>query len=213
MQSNARRGSAEAKAWAAETARRVGAEVRRLRSDVHGLSAVQLAERTAELGYPITRGTLAKIESNSRAGKLDVSELVVLAKALRVPPLQLLFSALPDGPVDVLPNVTVRSRDAVTWFSGEEMDHAASVFAVALGVGDDPPAQGENWRMSEPIRRTRKLIGAINACKTAFLEASDERATPVERDNWQRTLHERTRELRDLVGELRRAGMPVTDEE
>ncbi|WP_075237635.1 helix-turn-helix domain-containing protein [Mycobacterium colombiense] len=83
------------------------------------LSASELARRTAELGYPITRGTIAKIESNSRSGKVDVAELLVLAAALDIPPVLLLFSEVVKGPpVHVLPNVRTSAWEAARWMSG-----------------------------------------------------------------------------------------------
>ena len=54
------------------------------------MDGVELAERTAELGYPITRVAISKIERNSREGKLDVAELLVLAEALGIAPVLLL---------------------------------------------------------------------------------------------------------------------------
>lgn len=112
------RGSESAREWASEQAQRVGSEVQRLRRR-RNLSAVQLSERTEELGYPITRGTIAKIEGNHRAGKLDVAEVVVLSAALDVPPVLLLYPAAPDGRVEALPSANCTSDKAVQWFSGE----------------------------------------------------------------------------------------------
>lgn len=103
--------------WSKTLAETVGAEVRRLR-DEQRLSAVALSEITRELGHPITRGTIAKIEGNHRSAKLDVAELLVLAAALNVPPLLLLFPPYPDGHVQPLPDVTTTAYDATEWASG-----------------------------------------------------------------------------------------------
>lgn len=107
-----------AKAWEEALAERVGKAVQRLRTEL-GLTAVQLSERTRELGYPITRVALTKIENNSRAGKLDVAEWVVLAYALDVPPGALLYPDLPDGPVEVLPGWILPSWVALLSLDGE----------------------------------------------------------------------------------------------
>jgi transcriptional regulator with XRE-family HTH domain len=108
-----------AKAFEMGLADRFGFAVRTRRSALK-LSASELAKRTAELGYPITRGAIAKIESNSRSGKVDVAELLVLSAALDIPPVVLLFLIVPiGGPTEVLPGVGVMAEEAVRWVSGQ----------------------------------------------------------------------------------------------
>lgn len=60
----------------------VGAQVRELRL-AHGLSQAELAARCGVLGWSVTRGTVAKIESGDRA--VNDAEVFLLAKALRKP--------------------------------------------------------------------------------------------------------------------------------
>lgn len=129
---------AAAKAWELDLAQRVGEAVQARRKALK-MTAQRLAERTAELGYPITRVAISKIESNKRAGKLDVAELIVLAKGLEMPPILLLYPGFPDGydatvdkrsgpgepytvdfagDVETLPGKSDSSREAVLWFSG-----------------------------------------------------------------------------------------------
>jgi transcriptional regulator with XRE-family HTH domain len=85
----------------------------------HGrLTGQQLADDTERLGYPITRSQIANYESG-RKQSLDVAELLVLAAALGVPPVALLFPNLPDGDVEVLPGQVMASADAMRWFTGE----------------------------------------------------------------------------------------------
>ena len=60
---------------------------------------------------------------------MTTAELVVLAWVLKVPPVGLLYPALPDGLVEIVPGVEKPSIEAVMWFSGE----------IAYGhYGDDP---------------------------------------------------------------------------
>jgi transcriptional regulator with XRE-family HTH domain len=82
------------------------------------LTASELARRTAELGYPISRGAIAKIESNSRSGKVDVAELLVLSAALDIPPALLLFPYFRRSQI-VLPNLLAVGSEAVRWMSGQ----------------------------------------------------------------------------------------------
>jgi len=108
---------AGAKAWELDLAGRVGRAVL-TRRRVLKMTAVQLAERTKKLGYPITRVTVTKIENNTRAGKLDVAELLILAASLNMPPALLLFPDYPGGNCELLPGVDADGQEAVRWLSG-----------------------------------------------------------------------------------------------
>jgi transcriptional regulator with XRE-family HTH domain len=84
------------------------------------LTASELSRRTVELGYPISRGAIAKIESNLRSGKIDVAEVLVLSAALDIPPVLLLFPQFStDGSGAVLPGVLAKEDEAVRWVSGQ----------------------------------------------------------------------------------------------
>jgi transcriptional regulator with XRE-family HTH domain len=116
-------------------------------------SAQWLADQTAELGYPITRAQIANYESGRKKG-LDVAELVVLAAALDVPPIALLYPALPDGPVEWLPGVYFPSHVVAEWFSGEtELTHLS---AERL----DPPAKA-----AELVKAVRERAELLNSAE------------------------------------------------
>lgn len=104
--------------WAGELHKRVALAVKHAR-ERQGISAQQLADTTANLGYPITRNTLTNYE-NGRKQSLDVAELVVLAIALEVPPIMLLFGGHPDDPIEVTPGHAIPTVGALAWFSGDE---------------------------------------------------------------------------------------------
>jgi transcriptional regulator with XRE-family HTH domain len=106
-----------AKEWELELSRRVGTAVQTHRKALK-LTAQQLAERTRDIGYPVSRVAISKIEGNLRAGKLDVAELLILAAALDVPPLVLLFPGLPDEAVEVIPGQPGTSWDGYLWATG-----------------------------------------------------------------------------------------------
>lgn len=82
------------------------------------LSAQQLADATAALGYPITRSQIANYESG-RKQSLEIAELLVLAAALGVPPLSLLFPEQPDRQVEMLPGVHTSTLNAMHRFVGD----------------------------------------------------------------------------------------------
>lgn len=108
-----------AREWELGLSQRFGEAVARRRRAM-GFSAIQLWERTVELGYPVTRIAISKIENNARAGKIDVAELLVLARALEIPPALLLHPAYPDGEVEFLPGWTTDSERVVRWIAGEQ---------------------------------------------------------------------------------------------
>ncbi len=94
-----------------------------------GLSWVKLSERTRELGRPIHRVALSKLEQGDR--DIHVSELVGLAAALNVSPLALLF---PDvlAEVEVLPGRPMSAVEGVSWFTGANDPWGASNAPIRL---------------------------------------------------------------------------------
>ncbi len=78
----------------------------------------QLADACTDLGYRTIRTTLANLE-NGRRKSITVHEMLVIAEALEVPAVQLLFPGLPDSQVEYLPGRTSRSWEAIQRFTGE----------------------------------------------------------------------------------------------
>jgi transcriptional regulator with XRE-family HTH domain len=118
MTEGAKRGSDDARAWASELAEAFGKAVQLHRKRL-GLSAVQLSNRCAEIGYPITRATLAKIETNGRNSKMDLAEILTLAAALEVGPGDLAFPGYPYGLTRATPRATMPSVTARCWFDAD----------------------------------------------------------------------------------------------
>ena len=107
--------------WATGTAKRIGEAVKAARNR-RGWTAARLSEESATLGFPIHRVAIGKLENGHRDAKFDVTELLVLAQALAVSPVWLLFPDLPDGPVEVLPGQEATSGEAMRWFTGEDIE-------------------------------------------------------------------------------------------
>lgn len=101
--------------WSTRLALSVAGEVRRHRQ-AQGLSAQQLADRCTEVGMPIQRSVLANLESGRRT-TITISEVLVLAAALRVPPGLLVFPVGQQESVEMLPNKTESPLAAVDWFA------------------------------------------------------------------------------------------------
>lgn len=105
-----------AKAWTAS----VGQAVKRVRARA-GLTAEGLSERTAQLGYPLSRNAITALETG-RKEFVTVQDVTVLALALHIAPALLLFPVdLTLEPTQLLPTGLALARiDAVDWFSGED---------------------------------------------------------------------------------------------
>ncbi|OBJ53439.1 transcriptional regulator [Mycobacterium sp. 1423905.2] len=141
-----------AKQWQKELAARTGSAVRERRKALD-LTAAGLAERTAELGYPVSRVAIGKIETGHREGKMDLAELLVLAAALAIPPVMLIYPGVPHGPVEVLPGLECDSVDALEWFVGDSPKLAFRM-TERFGV-----SQQEVVDAGEPLLLARELKG------------------------------------------------------
>lgn len=99
------------KSWTTAIAKRV----KDLRAK-KGMKGADLSERTKALGYEIPRSTLANIEIG-RKSSIGVHEIAILAAALEVPPVSLLFDVGSEDLVEVLPGDRRAPIEAVQWFS------------------------------------------------------------------------------------------------
>lgn len=149
-----------AKAFQMDLAARFGSAVSARRKALKR-TASEVARRTAELGYPVSRGAIAQIESNSRSGKVDVAELLILSLALDIPPVLLLFDKFPSSaePVEVLPGLEASVEDGVRWVSGllssprrvvrETFQGVGKIIRTAPGDRYKPPNEGVQLITSE----------------------------------------------------------------
>ena len=105
--------------WSARVARLIAREVRRYREDRQPkMSMQQLADRTAELGMPIPRSVLANLESGRRE-TVSAAEVLVLAAALDVAPIELVCPVGFDKQTEMLPGRMMDPLAAMRWFTGE----------------------------------------------------------------------------------------------
>lgn len=96
----------------------IAQRVRKYR-DQQNWSQRQLAERMTDLGFPINRVTLAKIEGGGvRAKNVSVEELFALAAALSVPPLALVLSLEEGSPLAVTRDIEINPLYALNWITG-----------------------------------------------------------------------------------------------
>jgi transcriptional regulator with XRE-family HTH domain len=102
--------------WSVRVAKGIGQRVAyyRKRAD---LTAVMLSARCEERGLPLDRNVIAKLENGHR-NSVTVDEVYVLAAALDVPPLLLLFGVGTEETAEVLPGNDVPAFRAAQWVSG-----------------------------------------------------------------------------------------------
>lgn len=81
------------------------------------MTAQALANRTAELGHPLDRSVIAKLEKGLRQ-TITVADLLALARALDVPPVTLLFP-LNEPEVELLPGERRGVWSSLLWLTGE----------------------------------------------------------------------------------------------
>jgi len=102
--------------WAQADAARVARAITRLREE-DGKSAQWISDRTTELGCRISRAVITDLE-NGRRRYVAVHELVMLAKALELSPLQLLYTDDDGAQIEIRPGESVPRLVAVQEFSG-----------------------------------------------------------------------------------------------
>jgi transcriptional regulator with XRE-family HTH domain len=185
------------KDWGRELTHRVAAEVKRRR----GEHTVQwLSDRTADYGLRISRSRISDLERGDRGGLLGVAELLVLAAALDVPPLLLLFPGVPGEPVELLPGRVVESWDAARWFTGEEPSPAENP--------DHTPAKNI-W----VLRQLRTLADVEERMVTAVSRGRhpSHNADPELVSMWADRAEQAARERDRILQELAERGVPTGD--
>jgi transcriptional regulator with XRE-family HTH domain len=176
--------------WADSVHRRTAAAIKKARAQ---RPANWLADETRRLGYPISRAAIANYESGRKKG-LDVAELLVLAAALKVPPLALMFPQLPDGPVEVLPGVETTSWNAAAWFTGED---------DALDSDDENYSRSKELELVRAVRERRSQLLTtakfFDYIQQFARTAKNEHRVVTPRDPTMRALTEQLEALRDEI--------------
>lgn len=168
-----------------------------------GLTAQELAKETESLGYPISRVAISKIESNSRSGKIDLAEIAVLASALGVPPVLLLYPGLPHTSTRYLPNAQHYAIDALMWFTGEN-----SILAERHG-----PATWEQIKSgTQPLTLSRQFFRAKTARHIAVLSARKARymGDAEEADEQMKYAQEQFELCEQILDLMRSLDLPVS---
>lgn len=119
-------------------------------------SAQWLADRTAELGHPMTRAQIANYESG-RKKTLDIADLIVLAAALNTSPVNLVFPGPYDEGVELFPDEEHSQFIAAQWFSA---------------LSSEPYDEMTQWREATKELRTWRRLDELEAARVdAILRA------------------------------------------
>ncbi|MDR1441882.1 MAG: helix-turn-helix domain-containing protein [Bifidobacteriaceae bacterium] len=154
--------TSEATPWGARWSADIGRNLGKARRAV-GLTGEQLAQKTKQIGHEVTRSVIANIETGRRE-TVTVQDIAVLAAALGVPPVVLLYDV--SGPrVTALPGQEMDAIEAEEWWSGH---HGAGIV-----------------RLDGDFKKSKKLqdeqLAALNAKRGLFqLERSFDKTT----DEW-----------------------------
>jgi len=169
----------------------VATQIRRYRKE-KDWSAQDLSDACTGLGYPIPRTVLANMESGRRS-LVSVAEILVLAQALEVPPVCLIFPLESTAEVQILPGVQQSTLQSVAWFIGDR--------------GDGPaPAPDSAEMMLAEYRSlwiaTLSLQRMLPVVQDAHLQATIA-PSPKQRERHQRTVDQYGGMVRRLARDLR----------
>lgn len=175
------------------------------------MSAQQLADRTAELGMPIPRSVLANLESGRRE-TVSLAEILVLAAALGVSPMELMCPVGFDEKTEMLPGRIMDPREVMRWFTGEMKLQITEAAATLRPPGTDERSSTYLVEYHDQlISRLRvQEADAARALADAKAEGADDRAFEDARykknvaDEWRNFIREPLRQTR---AEMRARGM------
>ena len=129
-----------------------------------GWTQGQLAEQVRALGYTLERPVVNRIEQGgTRAGNVSVEDLLALAAALGLAPVNLLVPLEDEALYEVVPGVPVAARLARAWIRGEvllpispELDLRDMPKAELLALVEENLAQGMDAIQRALTRDTRR---------------------------------------------------------
>ncbi len=171
------------------------------------MTAQALAAACADLGLPIGRVVIANLERGHRE-TITVGELMVLAAALGVPPVTLVFPVGEAGEVEYLPGRTEDAWDAALWFAGDaklamdgyQLGEETAGWLARHGV--NPPQSGDDlgivFDFEMPPMDLARKIRELDAYLCAPPE--DDPTSGKLRDSF-------IRDLRRSVADLRKRGL------
>jgi transcriptional regulator with XRE-family HTH domain len=176
--------------------------------DRRKMTVQAVADRCADLGLPIGRVTITKLEGGKRQA-ITPAELTVLAAALETAPIDLLYPIGYEEYVEVVPGMRLDPHGALRWFSGElKLDARPGVLTLR------EPQSGEESD-TYLVQRHDLLTSQLAARQAETDEAlKASMANPDKRDllDYLRERHKEWRaylldEIRRIRAQMRERGM------
>lgn len=129
---------------AADVGKRVAYYRERFSNGGRKMTAQALADRCADLGLPIGRVAIAKLENGMRE-KVSLAEILILAAALEVAPMQLVFPfGIKEG-AEILPGFYATNDAAAYWFLGYlRLNRRNAENPDAVGESDFTPSPDDD---------------------------------------------------------------------
>ena len=196
----------ESTEWAERFTKSMGQAIDTARQ---GKSDQWIADRTKELGHPLSRTAVSEYRRGIRKS-MPITDLMVLAAALEVPPVALLFPGLATKQVEALPGESLTSIEALQWFTGErdrrfeKSDHP--LFSTSISkfhIGDSP--EFKLLKASrEFIEEFHEVTGSFLAL-APLLKASGQ-ALDFEELRGKLDLNQTKRRLDELAERIRKLG-------
>lgn len=177
--------------WQKEMTDRIGKQVEELRGE---MTALKLSELTEKLGMKISRSALSDLENGKRKS-ISLAEFLILAAALEVPPIFLLWPDYPDGLTEFLPGLATRSFEAANWFGGEQV----------LKINDRNELEVKLHGFPERKVRLSKLRDSL--LESALLDLHTDKGDPID------LLIELRQKKADLNRQIADAGGVIKDVE
>lgn len=194
--------------WSEELVSRFARAIRARRKAL-GLSAQDVADRTSELGHPIGRSAIAAWENNSRGDRIMLADALVLAEALNMPVAGLLYPDMPDGEVEAVPGVDMRSIDAAMRLVGDDRSASAR---------RHPSRARDHWHGATDVADVYVLtamsteLATLRGERAAFQRAyEDAIISGGDIDHPRRMVESLDARITELVGRIRDAGGVVND--
>ncbi|MFF4650534.1 helix-turn-helix domain-containing protein [Streptomyces sp. NPDC001380] len=190
--------------WGVQLTALIAEQVRRLRRE-RGMSAQDLSDACAALGFAIPRAVFSNLETGRRAS-LEVAELLVVAKALDVPPLALLFPLSEHATVEALPGQVLPTWDALAWFTGTEHLDTPAPAGSARAVLD---AFREHAETVQVALASHRLAGERRRRAAAAADPRRGTAHTAAAEQFAQLAAEDLRQLHTLREEMQAQGLPL----
>lgn len=140
------------------------------------MTAQQLSERCRQLGAPIHRSTITKIE-NGRP-RFDLGELIVLASALVTSPVVLVYPGPYNEEIDGLPTHRESQFEMAQWFSALADDDGIRLDAI--GIRELQEARGLVERVSLRRENFEEVIERLHELERRITAGEAEQARFIE---------------------------------